>query len=151
MPILLKSKPNSFGVNPQRTGQNGGFQIVYQCPHCYERLSEELSEKERFCHNCGTPLDWGVVTYASPIISAKLLYSQGRTEDPVFEDVYANFEHVISTTNSKITDGLPKYMSDTSEEIESAKPLLESLRQDYESRIAAATASENKEKGNETK
>lgn len=36
--------------------------IFYICPHCKEINFKLFEESERFCHMCGGPIDWRVIT-----------------------------------------------------------------------------------------
>ena len=38
-------------------------EVVYRCPKCKTSF-RLLGAKEKFCHNCGTPMDWtGLARY----------------------------------------------------------------------------------------
>lgn len=45
-------------------------EIIYKCPNCHTSFAI-LGEKEHFCHNCGTEIDWNVyMTLKEPLKNA---------------------------------------------------------------------------------
>lgn len=50
---------------PERLSQWGtGTEIIYCCPNCNISFAI-LGCKEKFCHNCGTKINWNVPIMAS--------------------------------------------------------------------------------------
>ena len=54
---------------PERLSQWGeATEVVYRCPNC-ETSFHYYGIKEKFCHECGTPINWNVVIKVSKSIA----------------------------------------------------------------------------------
>lgn len=47
----------------------GGYAIEYACGRCKSPLSYWLGTEELYCHRCGHPVDWRVITYLNSVQS----------------------------------------------------------------------------------
>lgn len=55
----MNNKPYPYDLDLKNIKNVNKVQLKYRCPSCKTDLSE-YKEKEKFCHNCGQKINWGV-------------------------------------------------------------------------------------------
>lgn len=55
--MIMSKKIKPVACRISRCGS--GTEIIYECPYCHVSFAI-LGDKESFCHNCGTEIDWNV-------------------------------------------------------------------------------------------
>lgn len=68
--------------------ESGGFRINYACPNCNTPLRIFLGKTEKYCHNCGESIYWGVLQAISVGQSEVLieLDKSNKQYAEIFED-----------------------------------------------------------------
>lgn len=71
------SKPIAYDFDTSRRNcanlpNPGGYAVIYKCASCGTKLCDWLADKEKYCHTCGEPLSWGVITYINSRQSDKI-------------------------------------------------------------------------------
>lgn len=109
-------KPIAIGLDTTRRNignlpQPGGFPVVYKCGNCGGMISYWLGDKEKFCHLCGTEIDWRVITYINSTQS-DLIEASDRSKS---SDLISRFVNLVNELNEERQFDTTVYISEFDE------------------------------------
>ena len=88
----MLNKPLPYDLDLKNIESLERIKIQYKCPKCGEELNH-YGVNEKFCHNCGTELNWGVATNINYYMFKQYLDFKKNIERIAFFNALNNLNH----------------------------------------------------------
>lgn len=88
---------------------NSGTEVLYRCPICHASFAI-YGAKEKFCHNCGEQLDWGVLVRVNNLTAKQYHNAELAVQTSMIEKINEENNRLATVAGGKPQEMIDGYI-----------------------------------------